>query len=277
MKKHEFNFDHWCRVATGAIRYGPDRKAASQELRGHLDDAFEAALARGLTEEEAENAVLESMGRAEDIRPQLAAIHKPFWGYVIQVSQIALLILLVLSLIPILKFSPMLLPKEPYSFWDFDMYDPASYGEDRGRVLHHLSKPEVSFRTEAGKFTVTDAAVLTKFPEGDNYSGTQLFVLMEQTSLLPATEHRAYLKSFGIGAYFAARDSLGNEYPCYWDPYEDDTPHVNAWNVTTGVFTCTYTLWINDFPQDAQWVELLYIRDGREHVLRIDLTGGDRT
>jgi hypothetical protein len=272
MKKHEFNFDLWCRVATGAIRYGPDRKAASQELREHLDDAFEAALARGLTEEEAENAVLESMGRAEEIRPQLAAIHKPFWGYVIQVSQIALIALLVLSLLPIWKyFTGLKLEEKPNNYKDFELYSAESYGGDTGRTLHHLSQPHVSFRSDGNTFTVTDAVLFTEYSSHLEADVTRLYLLVDQFSLLPATELGMYDGNndfFTTICYFFMRDDRGNIYPLR------TANSRSTYTAQSGVFTQTHECGVSDFPADAKWVEFCYERDGRSFSLRIDLTGG---
>lgn len=277
MKRHEYSFNLWCHAATILIRYKPDRKAVHKELREHLDDAYEAGIAKGLTEEEAEAKALQSMGKAHDLAPQLAAVHKPFWGYVIQVSQITLIILLVLSLIPIWKYLCSLNIYDAPHLRDFAVYNSASYGEGTGRVLNHLSEPGVSFSSEAGKFTVTDAAVFTTFSDDGQKSNTYLYMLVEQRSLLPWKEHQQYFHWFSATAWFSARDSLGNVYNCYWDQLFEDSVQLYSYSVQSGIFTGTHELWINDFPQDAKWVEILCTRDGREYVLHIDLTGGDRT
>lgn len=277
MKRHEYNFELWCRSATILIRYKPDRTAVHKELRAHLDDIFEAAIAKGLTEEEAEAKALESMGKAHDIAPQLAAIHKPFWGLVIQVSQIALVILLVLSLIPIWKYACSLNIYDAPHVQSFEVYESASYGEGTDRVLHHLSEPGVSFSSEAGKFTVTNAAVFTTFSDDGKKSNTQLYMLVEQRSWLPWKEHKGYFQFDPVTQWFSARDSLGNVYDCVWDKPFESSGRMRSSAVQSGIFTGTHELLINSFPQDAQWVEILYTRDGREYVLRIDLTGGDRT
>lgn len=271
MKRYEFNFDLWVRVATGAIRYWPDRKAASRELRGHLDDAFEAALARGLTEEEAENAVLESMGRAEDLRPQLAAIHKPFWGYLIIASQIAVVILLVLSLLPIWKYFTGLKLQDKPDNKDFELYSAASYGGDTGRTLHHLSRPDVSFRSDGNTFTVTDAVLFTEYSPYLEADVTRLYLLVDELGLLPATEHGMYdgiHDFYPTICYFFMRDDQGTVYPLR------DARSRSTYTVQSGVFKQTHECFVNDFPADAKWVEFCYERDGRSFCLRIDLTGG---
>lgn len=259
------------------IRYKPDRKAARKELRAHLDDAFDAAIEKGLTEEEAESKALSSMGNAYDIARQLAAIHKPFWGYVIQVSQIALAILLVLSLIPIGKYISNLNIYDATNFRDFAIFDSASYGEGTGRTLHHLSEPGVSFSSEAGTFTVTHAAVFTSYPDDSETPWTQLYLQVEQRSHLPWKEHKEYFRFDAVTQWFTARDSLGNVYDCLWESASQDKGRLNTHAVQSGLFSGSHVLWINDFPQDAEWVEILCTRDGREYALHIDLSGGDRT
>lgn len=276
MNRHEYNFDRWCKSATTLIRYGPDRRAACKELYNHLLDAYDACLEKGMTEDEAEAQAIASMGNAVDIALQLAAVHKPFWGYMIRVSQIALAVLLVLCLLPLWDYVTDLNLYDAPHVQSFDVYDPASYTDSSVRVLHHLSEPDVSLSSEAGTFTVTDAAVFTIFSQDNGSSSTQLYMLVQQRGLLPWKERTGYFQFFSATAWFSARDSLGNTYPCQWDP-NDDKPRLCSRDVQSGIFTGTHELWINDFPQDAQWVDILYTRDGREYVLHIDLTGGDRT
>lgn len=271
MKKHEYNFDLWCRTATGAIRYGPDRKAVYMELYNHLLDAYDTHLERGLTEDEAEAKALEGMGRAEEIRPQLAAIHKPFWGYVIQVSQITLVILLVLSLLPIWKYFTGLRLQDKPNNRDFELYIAESYGGDTGRTLHHLSQPHVSFRSDGNTFTVTDAVLFTEYSPNLEADVTRLYLLVDQFSLLPATEHSQYNGVSGFYSnicYFFLRDNQGTVYPL-----RSGSSRTTV-TVLSGVFRQTHECWINDFPADAKWVEFCYERDGRSFSLRIDLTGG---
>lgn len=42
-----------------------------------------------------------------------------------------------------------------------------------------------------------------------------------------------------------------------------------------GPFSYTMELWLSNFrSEDADWIEIRYDREGRDIVLRIDLTGG---
>ncbi len=274
MKKKDWNFDLWCRRATETIAYRPDRKRAFAELRAHLEDAYEVHASRGLSPDEAEQKALESMGSAQEVAAKMAAVYKPFWGNVIKASQIMLVILLVFSLIPIWKHFTVLLLEDKSHPVDFALYDAASYGGDTGRTLHHLSKPDVSFRSDGNQFTVTDAGLYTEYSSYQEKDVTRLYLLVQQKSLLPAKEHYQYGGLFNfstpISAFFI-RDDRGNTYELH-----SGTRRTTS-SVRTGLFTQSHVCWINNFPSDAQWAELCYERDGRSFSLRIDLTGGDYT
>lgn len=69
---------NWCASATAQIRYKPDRAEVEAELMAHMEDKADALCAQGIPEEELENTVLRSIGSAETIAPQLAALHKPW-------------------------------------------------------------------------------------------------------------------------------------------------------------------------------------------------------
>lgn len=262
---------YWCLSATSEIKYKPDRERVYGELRLHVEDRKESFLARGFSEQEAIDKTIEAMGKPESIAPQLGEIHSPFWGYLLRAARIMLVILLCISLLSVHRY----IKKNNYSdnyFNDFDVYDTASYGPDSGRTLLHLSQPDVSFSSDGSTFTLTDAAVF----RNDETGMVQLYVNIEQTSLLPQKEHKEYFDSIPFSFLFSARDSLGNEYT-NWYGIEDGGRWVNGHIAQRDLFSCVHECWIVHFPEEAQWVEICYERDGRSYSLRIDLTGGDCT
>lgn len=265
----------WCIIATVQIRFPPDRKVVYAELEQHMHDHYDALIEQGISPEDATEMTLEAMGNASEVAKQLAAIHRPFWGYALRVCRIALIVMLCLSLLPILNYYSGLYLRERPSLQDFNIYSSASYGGDTGRTLHHLSKPNKSFSTDGSTFTITNAAVYTEYSTYYERDRTYLYVLIQQTSLLPWTEHDAHLPFFAVTAWFTARDSLGNTYEGYLDQSSPDAPTLNTSGVQSGIFTYTHECWINDFPADAEWVEIGYQRDGRNYMLRIYLTGGN--
>ncbi len=271
---HKNRLTSWCHAATILIRFGPDRKAVYNELLAHLEERRDAFMEQGLNEREASTKALEAMGDAYEIAPQLAAIHRPFWGYFLRVSRIFLVILLVLSLKPIWDYAKNLHFYDKPNAHTFDVYDAASYGGDTGRTLLHLSQPDVSFSSDGSTFTLTDAVVYTEYSEYFERDRTYLCVLIRQETKLPWTEHDGYFGYFSATGWFCARDDLGNVYPGKMEYHPSDAFALQSYGVQSGLFAYTHQCTINDFPVEAQWVEIYYERDGRSYALRVNLTGG---
>ncbi len=274
---NETKLSRWCRDATWRIRYGPDRAEVYQELMDHLRDHRDALMEQGVSEEDAAAQAVEAMGSAKEISLELEKIHRPFWGYFLRICKITLVLLLCICIIPVRDYIAHLnlgtLDGRP-----FDVYNSASYGGDTGRELLHLSEPNTSFSSGISTFTLTDAAVFTVTSQANSEETTCLYVLIRQTSWLPMKEHTGYYYfPYTISNQFFARDSLGNEYPCYFQQYQGDAPVLYTRSEQSGIFTYAHQCWINDFcGADAEWVDICYERDGRSYTLRIDLTGGDQ-
>ncbi len=78
----------WLREAAGGIKYPPDRKKVEEELYAHMVDRNRDFLRMGYTEREADERVCTVMGDPSAVRRELAAIHRPFWGYAFLVLRI---------------------------------------------------------------------------------------------------------------------------------------------------------------------------------------------
>lgn len=107
MSEKKQKVDQWIKTAVSGIRFKPDRKAVEEELRGHLEDKT-ADLERifYLSHEEAEEMALKQMGDAEEIGREMANIHRPWLGWLWQVSQTMVFILLCLGMLALLGGSP---------------------------------------------------------------------------------------------------------------------------------------------------------------------------
>ena len=259
--------DRWCKTATEQIRFGPDRRRVAEELRNHLEDHRMSLIEQGMDQQEANLQALEAMGSAEELAPQLAAIHKPFWGRVIRICRILLVPLLVFSIFPMINYYGRSLA---YSAPDLEELYPDSYVEENGLTVQHLSPAKVSFSSDGSTFTVTDAMILT-----DQYGNTELQILVEQRCLLPSLEQVEYMMRYiPITEWFYVTDSAGTQYvPYHADRYSDNT--FLSKDLRFGLFSCTMRYRIFDFvPDNVQWVDLSYARDGRSYTLRVDLTGG---
>lgn len=270
----QWNFRAWCQKATSLIKFSPDRRVVEAELRQHLDDRYESLLEKGLSQEEASAKTLDAMGDPLDIAPQLAAIHRPFWGYCLRVCRIALVILLALGIIPIFQcFSALEYTAESHR--EFDVYSAESYGGDTGRTLLHLSHPEASFSSDGNTFTVTDAVVFTETSAATGQTGTRFYFLIEHSSLLPSFEHNDYQLWQPVTNWFSATDSLGRHYDGAFRR-GDGISTIFSRSIRDGLFSRTIECEIFDFQSaDAEWIDICYERDGRSFTLHIELSGGD--
>lgn len=267
-------FYRWCHAATARIVFPPDKEKVYQELLSHLEDHRDALVEQGIDTEEANKMACEAMGSAEELAPQLAALHKPFWGYALRACRIAAVVMLCMCIISGLLHLSDLNIEDPTSR-DFDLFSADSYGGDTGRELLYLGKPNQSFSSDGSTFTLTDVAFFTEIYEETGEELTRLYCLIDQRSLLPvAVRDDYYYYHHTIGCYFFATDSLGNYYYSYYET-PGNVPHVNPFGGQTGLFTYTHEWWISDVPREAEWVDIQYRRDGRELTFRIYLTGGD--
>ena len=230
---------------------------------------------QGMEEQEANLQALEAMGSAEELAPQLAAIHKPFWGRVIRTCRLLLVLLLVFSIFPMINYYGRCLD---YSASDLEEIYPDFYIEENGLTVQHLSPAKVSFSSDGSTFTVTDAMILT-----DQYGNTELQILVEQRSLLPSLEQVEYMaidwihlgmRKIPIAGWFDITDSTGTQYVPYYANYYGRNMFYSQY-LRYGLLSSTMRYRIFDFdPDSVEWVNLSYDRDGRSYNLLIDLTGG---
>ena len=274
MKKF-YEFRVWCENATSGIRYAPDRQMVYEELLNHLYDHYDALVEDGMDHESARKAALEAMGNARQIAPQLAAIHRPFWGYFLQTTRV----LLVLSLCAAL-LSAWFWKDYGYSYssaldgWSFDPYGDSQhegmYTLHTQQFYQELNQSETSDGTT---FTLTQAAlwhVDYTNVENDDHDYDHFYFQIEAFNPLPWTK-----KSEAMDWVWGV-DSLGNYYDCYHKGIRNYTPYVWISSSHTGFLTYTYNLEITDYrSQEAEWIEFHYDRSDRDLVWRIDLTGGD--
>lgn len=269
-------FQKWCREAVSRIVLVPDRITVGQELYDHMEDQYQNHLEQGHTPQEAETATLSSMGDPATLAPQLAAIHRPFWGQVLLVSQWILKVLLpVLALFFAgwLLVHYVLRPFETPAFNRYNPYVDTFVSDSTGKVSRTLYiSPNSSAVTDGYTLTVTDAALWHGVytgadgqPKEEDYFHFRVAV----TNPLPWAEYTDILR------WFWAEDSLGNYYYASYENGASAAPSIRGSVYQSGPATCIYEMELTDFvSQDAQWVNLHYDRAGRDIVLCIDLTGG---
>lgn len=246
------DFDNWCHHAVAEIRFQPDRQAVFDELKAHLEDHYEDLRSNGYSSEDAGRLALEAMGDPEEIAPQLGAIHKPWLGYLYRIVKWIAIPACAWALFLLIAFTG----SHIHSVISAANYDSLRAEAEGGSYY----QPDVTDTSDGYRFTVTEAAV--------NAAGDTLYIELQIT-------YWPWMPQPGIVNYFWAVDSLGNHYDCRKDFMYDDVPRVAYQGGFYSQGFESNQLEVRHFDSGAQWLELHYDRDGRDIVLRIDLTGGD--
>lgn len=251
----------WCREATGKIKYPPDRRAVREELMGHLEDKREEISGQGLSGEALDEAVLTAMGDARTLAPQLAAVHRPFWGFAYSICKYLAIALICAALVALAHtwlsggFSRVAM-EEPAVF---------TQSETEGSRRIYYAEPDTSVRCEGYTFRVTRVALWEPgFPSGIDPGF--YFRLAVTKPLLSWRCDAVY--------WLWAEDSLGNR---YLSPAETDLLDPAYRRLCINSTAAQFVTWRYDMSlmgsvsREAEWVDLHYDRDGRDLTLRIDL------
>ena len=249
------NFTRWCQTATEQIRYKPDRKAVSEELMGHLEDAYDTCIAKGLTPAEAQQKVLANMGSAEEIAPQLGSIHRPFLGRFCKIVSVLAVIVLVFEL-----FGVMLLVWIGQSITNESEFEkPVGYvapyfskqeSETGRRIYYAKPKP----RARANGYTIY-AKRLSIWEYADHNT-----IYLEI-----AVNHGLFVGDLNQHNLFSVYDNNGN------------TLGMWVYESTNGATTQT-NIWRTNYSPDQtiEWIEIRCTRDGEDVILlHIDVNGGE--
>lgn len=267
-----YKFESWCMKAIEKIRFTPDQDAVMRELYDHMMDHYEALLEQGLDRAEAERKTLEAMGSAEELAPQLAAVHHPFWGWCLWVSRIALALLLCGAIFVGIPYFRYLYFSEP-TYERLHVYED-TYISDEVGVSERLfyAEPDLSAASDGYTLTLTRAARwTTDFIDESLTDQDSLFFQIRVFNPRPWAERPEFSQ------WLWAEDSLGN----YYYSREETVNYPGECYLMGNIyhsapFTYTLDLQTSGFlSADAQWIDIHYDRAGRDIVFRIDLTGGD--
>ena len=269
-----WKFKNWCDAAVDGIVFPPDREKVHGELLNHLYDHYEDLVEQGVDLETAQQLALAAMGSAAEIAPQLAAIHRPFWGYLLRFTRV----LLALTLCAALLLTGLQLWRTRYHDFNDDIglhpFDETIAYRDYGtyeRVFY--AEPDQSAHSDGYTITLTKAAVWHR-----NESDPALAAANPDTFYfqMEVFNPRPWAVDSDISRWFWAVDSLGNTYDCFNESIVNYAPYISGNSYHTGPLTYTHDMWINDYrSQGAEWIEFHYDRAGRDLVFRIDLAGGD--
>lgn len=269
-----YKFKVWCENAVSGIVFPPDREQVYGELLNHMYDHYDDLVEQGMDKEAAQQMALEAMGDAMEIAPQLAAIHRPFWGYFLRFTRVVL----VLALCAVLVCTGFQLWRTHYHDFADDIglhpFDETIVDRDFGtyeRVFY--AEPNQSVHSDGYTLTLTKAAVWHRNEFDPTQASADPDTLYFQ---LEVFNPRPWAEFTDISRWFRAVDSLGNTYDCYYEGIHNYSPYISGNAYHTGPQTYTHDMWISDYrSQEAEWIEFHYDRAGRDLVLRLDLTGGD--
>ena len=264
------NWERWCRTASLHIRFKPDRAAVEAELLAHLEDKAEVLRQSGLSQERAAEQALASMGDADEVGRQLAAVHKPWLGYLWLWSRRALVVSLVVML---------LLVSERFGSGALDL----SLWNTQPRWWQGREAPgqvvELSpdCRDESDGCTIKVPAASVWYDLADHSNGSAVEEMVTLYFTIEAAGQAGTVTAFRD---FYAVDDLGNTYPSMAEYDQGTNAYLTAcvvWMTTAvaGPFRSVGKGSIGFLDPEASWVELRYDREGRDIRLRIDLTGGE--
>lgn len=258
-----FKLENWCSRAVRQIRYPPDRNAVYAELYQHLEDRCESFTAKGIPEEEAKEMAVAAMGNPEEIAPQLAKIHRPFWGYCYSITKWVLIVAMAITLFPLLFH--LFGVQSYFSNPDDTLYDGQTHQHYGEKAFY--AEPNETVKLDG--YRITLKKVVRWEYDGDSIDPDHIFFRLQVTKPAP------WADKLDIQPWIWAVDSLGNTYRCYAET-DYQRPCVATFGNSHTPFLQTLDLGLDYcVSRDAEWVELHYDRSGRNFVLRIDLTGGD--
>ncbi|MBO5869019.1 MAG: hypothetical protein J6Q54_08930 [Oscillospiraceae bacterium] len=254
-------FYYWCRDAVRKIKYIPDRNKVYLELRSHMQDRYDSLIEKGIDPKEAQRQTIEAMGDANEVADLLAAIHKPFWGYALAITRFIATVLFCLAVgngIYYLHEEYYLRSKELTTF-------NYAYGE-----YYYAADPSAKDSSDGYTFRVTEAAIW-RYPLEEAENGKDYFdrvlLRVEVYNPLPWAPEQNILEQMW------AVDSSGKYYDLVlYESQGNDWGYYNIGKQQLNSTTYRYDLCINNPPEDIQWIELHYDREGRNLFLHVDLS-----
>jgi len=252
-----FKLENWCSRAVRRIHYPPDRNDVYNELYQHMQDRCESFTARGIPEEEAKDLTVRAMGDPDELAPMLAEIHNSIWPYLVIITRWVTAAVLAVTLFTLIGY---IADEVRYT----DSMDNHLYTQDYKGALTFYAEPKVS--AELDGYTVTVTKVAKRYDE--NSWPNVLFFRLEISNGYRGSE----MPDPKMWQWFWVEDSLGNRYDSY---YRFDSHYLASLQKKDTHFRYVVDMSLERcISEDAQWLDLHYDRDGRNMILRIDLTEG---
>ena len=284
-----FDFDLWCKEATRKIKYRPDRQDVYSELHQHLQDRYQDFIDQDMEHEEAMQKALQAMGDAKELAPMLAAIHRPFWGYMYSLCKwifFLSVIMMLYNLLPWLRDLSLIDNTEYHTtyFDKYNVYSDTEYEDDYSKWERILYQEQGAQQSSDGYLFSIERVALwqetLKNPDDAHpvwWNKHRLWMELKVTNLRPWLSFTGenFIEHDALG-WIWAEDSLGNYYYNSHEYYYSDLPYLGISRFQNGLFTQSYIIFAQNYAsKNAEWIDLHYDRSGRDITLRIDLTGGN--
>lgn len=259
------NFFRWCTAAVSKIKYRPDRDEVHRELYAHLEDSYDAYIAKGFTPQEAESKALTAMGNAADTAVQLAAVHRSILPYILIATRCLAIVLAISLVVSMFRyFGELSISNDRIvAVCGYDPYEDA-VGAKPGYAAQRIYYDKRSAETELNGYQIC-------------VEGVALWRLLDEKRdvfhiEISVRNYRPWASPPEFIEKFWARDDLGNTYACF-NAYPAVTDaFIGVTEERIGIFTYRYDLQLVDFVYDGvRWVELCYDQDGRDIVQRVYL------
>ena len=260
----DISFLKWCHTATKKIVFPPARRAVVKELRQHMEDRYVGFTDKGFFSDEASRNTLSAMGNAEDLAIQLAEVHPPRWGYAVWICYALAVILVIFATLAVKNARPT------RTHLAADFYFTATSHAGFQRVSLDAQNAEFAYGNY--HFLLQQAAL---WESSHTHTAAQNAVITKYTLYLQIrVTQPPFQPAFDGWKNFWAQDNHGNIY----SSGTESIGYVGFVNHYGDVFYDTGYLEINGIPtSEVQWIDLHYDVDGHNVVVRIDMTGGERS
>ena len=256
----------WLDTAVSGIRFKPDRAAVRAELEGHLEDKT-ADLHRifpDIPEEEARARALNSMGDPEEIKTELARVHKAWLAYLWAISRNIVICGLGVFLGGLLFGGPN------------DWYD------SNDRMADMYAQYTLELTPDSREISV-DGYTISMVEAKGRPAGTAENIIGLCVRLRMAGPRFWALNGQGLCDRMEAEDSQGNRYVQIDEQFDipqeersDPFCCVAGNDNGRGPFHRDYDLYVLNVDPAAQWVRLEYDWLGRNFSMTVELKEGER-
>lgn len=122
-------WDEYLNKVISHVKFKYDRKEIKWELEEHMEDMYDDFISEGMSKEDAEKAVVDCMGDADEIGKELNEAHNRILGNVWRISRIIAIILILLSILPVFVTCLTVI---------FSLFSSYSYSYDKSRIISRV-------------------------------------------------------------------------------------------------------------------------------------------